>query len=388
MATAGAPYYDECRPDLGRWPPVTSMRWRTVQVLRGYEPLCIEGSRLLLARKLGLHVLDRADARPRRIASLPAPGGLRVAAQARITRRLFRPGPRCALPLAEGSYIVAHRHGIYRVDPRDGSVRQELDLSGRYRPLTFARLDGLGGFSGTLYFGEYVSGGTDEVRIYRRDREGQWSPVCTFPPGEIDHVHGLVADPIRGCVWILTGDYGRGAGIWRARDEFRRVEPVVRGEQQFRTCALFPLEEGLLYATDSHLEANSIRMLSESGGRWVSRELHPTAGSCIHACQVGDRHVFGTSYEPGPSAGRGRLRTLLAVRGGPGIQGVHCELVVGRPDEGFERIARWIVDPLPKVLFQFSSILLPRSVGPGAYIAAYGRGLALRDDRTYLMAAD
>jgi hypothetical protein len=180
---------------------------------------------------------------------------------------------------------------------------------------------------------------------------------------------------------VFAGDYGEAAGIWRMRDGFRQIEPVLQGTQLGRACVGFPIEDGLLFATDSHLERNSIRLLRRIHGRWSTSEVRPMVGSCIYGGEIGGARVFTTAFEPGAPTGH-RIYDLLDLRPGPGIVGRHCEVVMGTLACGFATKLRWEVDWLPKRLFQFSSIIVPDLDAGAEVLPLYGAGLRGRDGTT------
>jgi hypothetical protein len=358
------------------------MRLEPLRSLRGFRPIGIGGDRLLLARRHVLYTAPIAGGAPRPACVLPDAPGDRLTSKLRILRRVLRLGVHCGLPLGGSRFLVSFRHGIYRIDVDTGGWELERDTSDGFRPLAFAHIEGVPGFTDGACFGEYDGRITHApIRVFHRNDRGTWRAAHTFPAGTVDHVHAVVPDPRRACVWILTGDYGHAAGIWRAEEDFRRVTPVLRGEQDGRTCNLFPLEEGLLYATDSHLEKNSLRWLEETGGSWRTRPLRAMPGSSVYACRVGRRFFFSTSVEPGAPSGR-FVRDLFDLSIGPGIDAPFCEIVGGSLEEGFATLVRWRADLLPKRLFQSGAISFPTGSSDPDVVVAYGMGVRRHDDCT------
>jgi hypothetical protein len=362
------------------------MRLEPLRSLRGFRPIGIGGDRLLLARRHVLYTAPMSGGSPRAACVLPATPLDRLASRPRLLRRVLRLGVHCGLPLGGSRFLVSFRRGIYLVDVDTGRWELERDTSDGFRPMAFAALEGIPGFTDGACFGEYDGRITHApIRIFQRSAEGRWRAAHTFPAGEVDHVHGVVPDPRRACVWILAGDYGRAAGLWRAEEDFRRVTPVLRGEQDSRTCNLFPMEDGLLYATDSHLEKNSLRWLEEAGGVWRTRPLRAMPGPSFYACRVGRRSFFSTSVEPGAPSGR-IVRDLLDRSIGPGVDAPVCEIVGGSVEEGFATLVRWRADALPKRLFQSSAIFFPSGASDLDVVVAYGIGVRGHDDRTEIFA--
>ena len=358
------------------------MKLVRVNALRGFRALAVVGDRLVLSRGHSLFVAEVPEGRPRSICTLPQRPWQRAAAGARLLRRLLRHNVHCAISLGGSSILVSSRVGIHRVDGETGEFALERAPSEGFRPLTFSRIAGLAGFRDGIYFGEYDGRiSHSAIRVLRRDGPSEWQVMHTFQPAEVDHIHTLVPDPHRRCVWILTGDYENAPGIWMARDDFQTVVPVLRGRQEHRTCRVFPFERGLLYATDSHLEPNSLRWLEERDGHWVTTAIRPLVGSCVYAARVGDDYFFSSAVEPGRPSGR-FLLDLIDFGRGPGILEPVCEIVGGSPNRGFDSLARWQADALPKRLFQFSAIAFPTDSESLEHLVTYGMGVRGHDDVT------
>ncbi len=349
--------------------------------LRGWRALWASPDGVLLAHGDRLGVL-RPSGAVEELARLRVGTGwaAKLKASHRLARRLFRNGFRAAIGLAGGRYLVADGTAIYEVDTL-GSWRVSRLLPPGKRPLSFTLVQGISGFDSCVCYGDYGNNpGKGPMSIWARDETGRWSERFIFPAGAVNHVHGLAADARRGCVWILTGDYGEAAALWEARDGFGHVRQVASG-QCYRSCRVFPLDEGLLYATDSHLEPNSIRLLRARGNTWSGEVLLETNGSCLTACSVGPSFAFSTAVEPGAPTGN-LLLDLLDPRLGPGIRMRRCDLLVGTPKDGFERVLSWDADWWPKRLFGFSTLHLPGGECSPLVLAVTGAGVRGHDDVT------
>ncbi len=362
------------------------MRLRSVASLRGYRPIFVDGRELVVSRGAEIFAWrPGAEAEPRPLGRLEAPAWRRFAAHAPLARRVLRLDTDVAIRLDGGDLLVGSRAGVHRL-ARDGRVHREL-ATRPFRPFRFARWAGIPGFRDGVGFGDY---GPNMARapasIHLRDEAGRWRVAHTFGAGTVEHVHALVPDAAHGCVWILTGDYGTAAGIWRATDDFAHVEPILRGTQLARACVAFPIEGGLLYATDTHLEQNSICRLERDGAGWTPRRLGPMPGSCIYGGRVGDVMVFATAVEPGAPTGFAPF-DLLDPRIGPGIARRACDLVATRDGATFHRLARAPTDLLPKRLFQFSALVIPEAASTDLLVT-YGVGLRGREDRLEVSTID
>jgi hypothetical protein len=359
------------------------MRLQHHASIGGYSALYADDQCLLLSRGADIAVLASNEDTPRWVARLanerPHPRGAHMVG--RWLRRMLRVGPRAAAKLGESRYLLATGRQIVELDTENGRVAVSHVLPPGKRPLAFSSLRNVPGFDDGVCFGDYGSNpDKGPMSVWTSTTLGSWRESYRFAAGEIDHVHAVVPDAARSCVWILTGDYGTAAAIWRARDGFRVVERIASG-QNYRACALFPLADGLLYATDSHLEQNSIRLLREVGGEWHDSELFQMRGSCLSACSVDGHFAFTTAVEPGEPTGFLPF-DMLDPRRGPGIVASECDLVVGNPARGFERVLSWRADFLPKRLFGFSRMLLPSGSWSAARLYVTGVGVRGHDEVT------
>jgi hypothetical protein len=348
------------------------------RVIRGAKPLCFDRGRLLIGRGDRLALLDLDSFAETPVCTLPAGFWRKLLNLSALCYRALRSGVGSAVCYADG-YFVNHGRKLYRVDPQTGSWVCEFTFSRGKGPLSITAIDGIAGFEDGLYFGEYFANPSKEsAGIYHRDRSGTWRMVYTFPPGSINHVHALVPDRYRQCVWVLTGDFGDSAAIWQAGNMFTDMQRTVAGSQQYRACVAFPVEDGLLYATDSQFDRNHIRLLRPSNGSWASQAVEPINGSCIYGCRVGSQFVFSTSTEPGDSD-QSVIARVLETRKGPGILRNESQILTGTPADGFRIIARNAKDPFPYRLFQFGTITFPAGENPGDLLFSYSIGNRTND---------
>ncbi len=277
------------------------------------------------------------------------------------------------------------------------STKTEIAFGRGHGPLQFCEVVGIQGFNNGLYFGEYFGNPQKfPVRIYRKSFGGVWENCFSFGDGEINHVHGMIPDKNRKCIWILTGDFGDGAAIWKAECNFSTVTPVVFGEQKYRSCVGFATANGVLYATDSQLEKNHIFHLEETSVGWRTKALYPINGPAIYGCELADYFVFSTATEPNSTrasklaAGSlsSRLKAHLADaidrRPGPGILLNRSEIVVcpkANPQDAFTLYADE-KDWLPYRLFQFGCARFPYGRVDDNRLFAYFVGTKSHDGAT------
>lgn len=367
--------------DCAAGPILESAGLEPIADLPSFRALHVGADEALLVRGLDLYRHDHRAA-PVRFARLldETPWKTVIAGGHRLLRRALRFGPRCATRLDDGAFLVATGRAIYHVSP-GGDVHVERALPRDRRPLGFERIRGITGFDDAVVYGDYGSNAScARMALWQRDPSGAWRECFAFPDGAINHVHAIVPDPHRDCVWILTGDYGDAAAMWMARGGFSDVERVGTG-QRFRACTVFPLADGLLYATDSHTEKNSVRLLRPEGDGWASDWVADTVGSCLCATRIHDTYFFSTAVEPGEPTGR-LLVDLVDPRRGPGILEPRCTVVGGNLERGFAPVISTAADVWPKRLFGFSVLQMPDTSDDASILALTGAGVAQRDEVT------
>lgn len=329
-------------------------------ILRGTQPVVFLPGGELIGYRRGSFISLFASGEKRRKIKMPFSLKEHVVGRIRLLNRFFRLGVRCAVPVSDTVFIAYLRNRLYEVDFGSGDVSCCPFFSG-VRPLGFARTEGMLSFTDNICFGGYLSNaGKGEVSIYRRIGANSWETAYTFGKGQINHIHALVPDRANDCVWILTGDFDDAAGIWKATDNFRSVERIMTGKQTYRSCVAFPVKEGLLYATDSQLERNSIRLLSFENGQYVSTHLCDTNGSCIYGTMVGDTYYFATSIE-GIGIYKHFWQFLTDRKKGPGIKDYNMYIYAGTVAKGFNIIYSQPKDWWP-FSFQFGAFQFPSGI--------------------------
>ena len=277
-----------------------------------------------------------------------------------LTERMFRYKPRCAVRVSENEVIISCMGMVYLVDVRQRTIRAEHRFRhGMRNALRFCRIEGIPGFDSCVAYGEYWGNPDAEaVGVYCRSG-GKWRKAYSFSRGSVLHIHGFCPDPAHKRVLILTGDQDRESGIWAAYDNFKRVEPVKVGSQQYRACAAFAFGDQILYATDTALENNALYLLNVDGS---IQKIYDMPGPCIFASEFlgtdGQRQfAFATSVEPDSRISG--IRYMLTRRLATGVKSRHSCLIVGDPAHGFRTALKINKDILPMGLFGFGNLLFP-----------------------------
>ena len=327
-------------------------------ILKGYRPLCYMGtSILLLSKRNVLYCYNMKEDSYEKICSYKISFLFRLLSVFSLTRRLLRIEFRYGLELDGRRYLVVYKNSVLILDMIDKSIReQEVGERG----LSFAKIENVQGFENMICFGDYKENfSKDEISI-NSFINNQWRKVYTFKKGEIEHVHAIIPDPINSRVWILTGDFGDSACIWLAEENFSKVRPIVRGSQMFRSCVAFPLDGGLLYATDSQMEENFINFLQPNFfGGFDLKVICSINGPCIYGTRLKDDFVFSTSVEPFNGLGKIDITKGLLLRNpGIGIKSPHSEIL--KLNRAFEvkKLYSNQKDNWP-FIFQFGAVTFP-----------------------------
>jgi hypothetical protein len=263
-----------------------------------------------------------------------------------LTARLCRDGFHALTILPSGGIVAAVPGAIVTLRRTETEFRMTHPITRGTRPLHITAVP-----SGTVFWGEYFDNpARDEVHIYASEDSGStWQVAYTFPKGTIRHVHNIVHDPWRDCLWVLTGDYGDECRIIRASCDFSQVEIILRGKQQARAVALVPTEDGLYFSSDTPLETNCIYYLDHAG---KLSQLASISSSSIYGCRVGRDVFFSTMVEPS------QVNTDRHVR-----------IYRGQEGQNWHPVVAWEKDHWPMGLFQYGNAFLPDGNNGTSYLA-------------------
>jgi hypothetical protein len=256
--------------------------------------------------------------------------------RSKLSYRLVRDGFH-ALAVHPGSNLIAAVPGAI-VTLQSG--QSEFHISHRVlrgtRPLHITATP-----EGRVYWGEYFDNPRrNEVHIYASEDAGtSWQVAHSFPKRSIRHIHNIVYDRWRKCLWIFTGDYGKECKILRASLDLATLDEVVVGNQQVRAVAAIVNEDGLYFASDTPLERNYIYRLNLDG---CVKKCSALPSSSIYGCRNRSGMFFSTMVEPSP-VNHSRGVTLVGS-------------LVG---ERWDAVAQWRKDRWPMKYFQYGNAFLP-----------------------------
>ena len=210
----------------------------------------------------------------------------------RLGFRLVRDGFHALAVLPSGELVAALPGAIATLRPGEKEFQLAHRLLRGTRPLNIAVAP-----DGRVFWGEYFDNpGRDVVHVYGSDDCGSsWKVVYSFEKRAIRHVHNIVYDRWEDCFWVLTGDVGAECRVLRASLDWSRVDSVTAGNQQARSVAAVPQQDGLYFASDTPLEQNYIYKLDRQRNLVRLAEIH---ASVLCGCAVGDAVFFTTMIEP------------------------------------------------------------------------------------------
>lgn len=289
--------------------------------------------------------------------TLPLSPLKRVLSHFRLAERFLRRTPRCLERIDANRFLISYSGAAYCLDIQSHELKEEHRYcSMMNNPLYFTKLDNVNGFSDGILYGEYpININRNPISIFRRNVYGNWENVYTFN-GNILHVHNIIPDKERSCVYILTGDKDEESAIWEAKKDFKEVRPIVKGLQKYRSCIAFPVDKGLVYATDSPLEANYIYYLNIETGE--TNQLAELSGACVYGTEKNGKFYFSADVEPDASLPLWRYWTTYKL--GQGIRDRKVRVVSGNLKEGFNVVAEFKKDNWLYTAFQFGNVMYPK----------------------------
>lgn len=168
----------------------------------------------------------------------------------RKLRRLLRLDKLMITPITSG-FVMFRFGAIYKYDLISKQwLESDFKLNCR-NPM----YNGLLNIKGVLYAGEYGKPNGIGKRIIKSEDEGiTWSAVYQFAPNEIRHIHALMYDQYTDKIWIFTGDADAESRVLLADREFKNVEEIGSGSQEWRACHAIFKSDTVHWLMDSPLK--------------------------------------------------------------------------------------------------------------------------------------
>lgn len=340
--------------------------------IKGRGLIFISPNEILVIRHLKLYKIHTKTGNAELICRLPTSKSKRLLSRSRMMTRLFRLEPKCISHLSGGRYIFCIFSKLWCVDVDSKSIKQIFELRKGFSVLNFCS------YKGKLYFGEYgTNKNLEGIGIYEINPSLEVSQVYSFMPGDIRHIHNIINDSIHQRFIILTGDNERKSGVYFSDYTFSAVIPFAIGEQKYRAVMAFPLEKGILYATDSVEEANSINLLSYDG---TVKKILDINGSCIYGLETPDSYLFSTTVEPREGNSK---KDLFTYKLGAGIKTRDVHIIqVTKGNLSAKILKTFRKDIFPMNLFQYGRMTFPGHQSKSNEIWVYNIGCKGVDGRT------
>ena len=284
-----------------------------------------------------------------------------------LLERLMRLGPRCAVPVDKDHFLISFNGRILNYSILNNSFVIEHNYDrGMKNPLSFCLHNNDVGEKEILY-GEYIWNiDNGPVAIYKR-KGRRWNKVYEFPSNTITHIHNIIYDKYRKKYIILTGDDDKGSGLWYADLDFMKVEPLLIGSQNYRSCIAFPVDDGVIYATDTPIENNHLyKVILRDKEKPKVDQICELPGPCIYGSQIGENYYLSTTVEPDSMLPTWKYRITRKL--GKGVKDYYSHLFRISVNCEVSELGTFKKDALPIWLFQFGNILFPHNDTDRIYI--------------------
>lgn len=316
-----------------------------------YIPICnINNKKILCFKNFSFYSFDSENTSLSPISDLHSKWIRKIFCRFKVLRRFFGLYSIKGIKINDSLFLIWHHFHFYILDI-SSSVINLIDSDKKYSVLHL-NTSSLGPI-----WGEYgYNPNKDSKSIYRYNLENNAIEcIYTFKKGEINHIHNIVEDTINKRFYILTGDFGNAAGIYYSDDSFKTVKRLVSGSQKYRSCFAVPFNNGLIYATDSPTQPNSLYFFKDG----VLKQIAEINGSCIYACQYGDHFIGSTTVENQPDE-YNNAKNKYRYNLGHGIKNWNVELFDYNLKTGDYRvILRDRKDILPMLAFGYGLFVLP-----------------------------
>ena len=341
-----------------------------------YIPLCwISNDRLLVCnRKSQLLVHDLLTDSMDVIGSLPLSSKQKFFMRFTLSARAMRLVNFTSIALDTNRFLVAYRSVAYHVDIKKKEIKPVFNIDKGKRPLFFCIVNSSAKKTVPgIYYGDYC-GNPDKgpINIYCVNPDTfEKKVVYTFEKGLVNHVHNVVYDEGRDCIWVFTGDFGDAAAIWRTDDGFASVKCILKGNQDYRTDVVTIEKGDLWYATDAPFAPNHLIRLYENKGAWELEKVTSLNGPVIYGGRMGDKLVFSTDVES-DGIYKNRIDCYTSRKLGKGIKDYYAYIYsLDLNTKKVNVIYKCKKDLLPFVLFQFGAIMFPQGNCDGSIIPAF-----------------
>ena len=331
-----------------------------VHTVGKYRPICHTKYGLLCYRKEKLYLLNEVTDEIRLLSVCPIEDKRRIMCFTDfLSERVAHLTVYCGIEVENGA-LIAFNRGIYFVNLKTGCIRKEFnfELPDMRRPLNFYKIEKIDGFDDTIICPDYsYNEDRKEVNIYARSNNGEWKVVYTFPAGSIRHIHSIIQDPYRNRVLILTGDLDSESTIWEAKNNFKKIKPIVGKQQRYRACCAKAFKQGVLIVTDSPFDTNYAYIVEEKTVTDINC-VAQIKGPTVFFNSYKNNIIFATDVEENEKLRKG-IRQYISNQKGPGCADWNVHMYVANEDLVVTEILTLEKDCWPLVPFTFGNIHFP-----------------------------
>jgi hypothetical protein len=332
---------------------------------RGRAVLITSNKELIVYRASGLYIYNlHTDSLIKKI-KLPIALWKRWISKIRIFERVLHLEVRWAIEIEKNIILVQFDHMVLNINLSTGkTVQEKVPVKGN--SLSVCKIHNLEEFDNQIVIGDYSrNADRDEVKLFSRNKDGNWKVIYSFEKGKVKHIHSCVTDSEKKCVYILTGDLNSESGIWIATNNFAIVEPLFVGSQTYRACQLFNISGRFYYASDAPSEPNYLYKID---GKEVMR-LNGIDGTCIYGIGTEDYAYISTTCEPEAIA-KNKIEYWLSNKPGKGIIGHKVSVGIITNDGTYKKIKEFEHDMMPLRLFQYGMVVFTNIVDDVCYITS------------------
>jgi hypothetical protein len=329
-----------------------------VKRLKGYQSLCILNDNLLLYKKNKFYLYNQIDESIHELLGFNQNLVDRIKGSLRLLQRIFRMEIRSAIAIDTERVLFLYKRNLYHLNVNKRTIQELFQINNYFStPLNLCKA--LDNPDYIAFFGDYGDNpDRKEVAIYAVLKDLSVEVIHKFSPHTIRHIHNIVPDNKNNGYYIFTGDNDPKSGIYWTDKEFSYMKPIVIGDQRSRTVWGFPTEKGLLYATDSITDKNSIYLLKTNKEKFQLEKITEINGSCIYATETKSGYYFSTTVESEETQNN-KIKSMLSKKRGAGILSNDVHLIYITKDLQAKIIRNYKKDNLPYKLFQYGTVRFP-----------------------------
>jgi hypothetical protein len=280
----------------------------------------------------------------------------------RLISRLLRIEVTEVFKVKDEYYCIAKK-GIFKYENKYNTFEKIFVINRGSRPINIA-IDN----EDNVYFGEYFDNKNRvDVNIYMmKAGSSVFEKVYVFKKNMIRHIHGIYYDKYENILWYVTGDEDHECIIGYTKDQFKSINNILIGSQQFRAVKLFFYEDYIIYATDTPNEENFVYKIERKD--YKVEKILPVIGSVIYGVQNEFCCFISTTVEPS-KVNSYKYSALYYSFGG----------------NNWVKLFEYEKDCYSMKLFQFGSIIFPKYETKSEYLYFYGRALKKIDGNSIRM---